>query len=89
VSSYASNAKVDGYMRGVLDGSIAVNELARLAIERHVADFERWPCVARRGSTKEETEANNDTAYNAAIAAGHEFYFDEDAAELILDFYRY
>jgi len=89
VSNYASNPKVDGYIRGVLDGSLAVNELARLAIERHVADLDHWPCVARRGSTKEETDANNDAAYNAAIAAGHEFYFDEDAAHLILDFYHY
>ncbi len=38
---YAANPDVDGYIRGVLDGSVPVGKWARLAIERHVHDLER------------------------------------------------
>ena len=66
-----SNRIVAGYIAGVLDGSIPVNELARLAIERHVDDLERWPAASR----------------DEALERGDEFYFDDDAAQYILDFY--
>jgi len=84
---YASNPIVDAYVAGVLDGSVLVNELARLAIERHVADLDRWPSIVVRGITPEETAADVSAAREAARARGDEFYFDEDAAQAFLDFY--
>ena len=89
----ASNPAVAAYIASVLDGRLPVNELAHLAIERHVADLERWPCVAVRSTAqdrevaKRETAANIEAARAAARFRGDEFYFDEDAAQIILDFY--
>jgi len=68
---HASNKTVDAYIAGVLSGAVPVNELARLAIERHVADVERWPAQSR----------------DEALDRGDPFYFDEEAAQLVLDFY--
>jgi phage terminase large subunit-like protein len=88
---HASNRVVDAYITGVLDGSVPVNELAHLSIERHIADLERWPCLAIRvpdPPDRDEIERRADEARAAAAVAGDEFYFDENAAQAILDFYR-
>lgn len=87
----ASNPDVNAYIAGILDGSIPVNELARLAFERHAGDLERWPCVAELvpgdDPDREEIQRRADAARAAAAVRGDEFYFDENAAQGPLDFY--
>ena len=68
---HASNVQVAAYIAGVLDGSVSTGELARLAIARHVADLERWPARSR-----DEAQRRDEP-----------FYFDEEAAQFVLDFY--
>lgn len=61
----------EAYIRGVLRGKIQVGRLARLAIERHVHDLQRWPARNREEAAKR----------------GDPYYFDPAAAWLVLDFY--
>ena len=67
---HASNPQVAAYIAGVLGGSVPINELARLSVERHVADLDRWPAATRA----------------EAVAIGSPFWFDEVAAQYRLDF---
>ena len=89
---HATNETVNTYIAGVLDGSIAVNDLARLAFERQVGDLERWPCVAElvpgdHPDREEEIQRRAKAAQDLARVRGDEFYFDENAAQAPLDFY--
>lgn len=43
IAQYNPRAEVQAYIDGVLDGSIVVGKLVRLAVERHVADLKRGP----------------------------------------------
>jgi len=70
---YAANAKVDAYIAGVLSGEVRLGYLARLAVERQVADLDRWPAA-----TQEEAQARGDP-----------FWFDPVAAQDLLDFYSF